>query len=240
MKLTTKTTKMLLIENIMKPPYRLDPIRVITENFEPGQGRIIITCYDTAWVAYWGAMGNKRVEEFFVSCNPEYLADNLIRSSRMCQNKHAYAYLVRIAQAVQEALRKSMPRMTTAKQQRLVRLEHANSLIRVISQHGRRFFWNESAQRVARLDLDHRGKIWWVDDYRGRRVCAEKIGGYEHRWQGFSHGGTLKQLAQMMRDYIKTGERIHWGYIAPDCWGYDDGASKDTRDAAAKLPIIKS
>lgn len=33
MKLTTKPTTMLLVEDLMQPPHNLDPIRVITENF---------------------------------------------------------------------------------------------------------------------------------------------------------------------------------------------------------------
>jgi len=120
----------------------------------------------------------------------------------------------------------------------LERLQHANDLIRVTSQHGRRFFWNERDQRVASMEMDDRGKVWWVDDYRGSRVCTEKMGGYEHRWQGFSHGGTLKQLVQQMRNYIKTGERIPAGYIGMDCWGYSPEACAELREAVKAMPIL--
>lgn len=49
----------------------------------------------------------------------------------------------------------------------------------------------------------------------------------------------MKQLVQMMRDYVKTGEQIPLGYIAQDCWGYDWQAAKATIDAAITMPIIK-
>lgn len=237
MKLTTKPTTMLLIEDLMQPPHRLDPIRVITENFEPGKGRIIITCYDAAWVGYWGAMGGKTVEQFFTSCDADYLAGNMGCARSLSQSNGNRAYLVRVIRAVQDALIKRQPKITPARQARLDRVGHANELIRVISDHGRRFFWNERDKRIARLELDQRGKVWWVDDYRGTRVCIEKFGWYEHRWQGFSHGGTLKSLVQAMRDYIKTGDRIPLGYIGMDCWGYDEAAAA-TIEAARGLPII--
>lgn len=239
MKLTLKPTKILLIEGLMEPPHRLDPIRVITENFEPGKGRIIITCWDAAWVGFWGSMSGQTVEQFFIGCDADYLAKNLGCASTLSRSNENRAYLIRVIRAVQDALRKRQPKRTTASEKRHERLGHANELIKAISQHGRRFFWNEVAQRVARLELDERGKVWWVDDYRGTRVCTEKIGGYEHRWMGFSHGGTLKSLVQMMRDYIKTGNRIPLGYIAMDCWGYDWRAEKATIEAVASMPIIK-
>lgn len=34
---------------------RLDPVRVMIENYEPGKGRITITCYGKAWTAAWFA-----------------------------------------------------------------------------------------------------------------------------------------------------------------------------------------
>lgn len=56
---------------------RLDPVTVYLENFEPGRGKITITCFRKSWSAGWTAMGGRRVEEFFVSCDDEYLAGNL-------------------------------------------------------------------------------------------------------------------------------------------------------------------
>lgn len=56
---------------------RLDPVTVYLENFEPGRGKITITCFRKSWSAGWPTMGGRRVEDFFVSCDDEYLAGNL-------------------------------------------------------------------------------------------------------------------------------------------------------------------
>jgi len=104
MKLTTKPTTMLLIEDLMRRPHNLDPIRVIAENFELGRGRIIITCYDAAWVGYWTAMGGKTVEHFFIDCGAEYLAANLGSASSLSRSNNNRTYLIRVIRAVQDAL----------------------------------------------------------------------------------------------------------------------------------------
>lgn len=234
MKITAKTCTMLVTDDLLKS-HRLDPVRIITENFEPGKGRIILVCYDAAWVGYWGAMGGSTVEEFFIRCDAEYLAGNMGCASGLRTGDNHRAYLIRVIQAAQEALRSRLPKMTKARAARIERLKHVNQLIKIISSHGRRFFWNEDAQRVAKMEIDAKGKLWWIDDYRGAHVCVEKIGGYEHGWRGFSHGGTLRQLAQMMRDYVKTGGMIEIWNIAPDCWGYKEEAAEATRKQALEL-----
>lgn len=55
----------------------LDSITIYLENFEPGRGKITIECFGKSWSSFWPAMGGRRVEEFYVSCNDEYLAKNL-------------------------------------------------------------------------------------------------------------------------------------------------------------------
>ncbi len=55
----------------------LDPITVFLENFDKGRGQITITCYGKAWTAYWGAMGDRTLSEFFCDCNTDYLANKL-------------------------------------------------------------------------------------------------------------------------------------------------------------------
>lgn len=56
---------------------RLDPIKVFYEDFEIGQGQITIICYGEAWTAYWGAIGERSIIEFVLSCDEHYLAKNL-------------------------------------------------------------------------------------------------------------------------------------------------------------------
>lgn len=247
MKITAKPCTMLVVDDLLQLPHRVDPVRIITENFEPGKGRIILVCYDAAWVGYWGSMGGSTVEEFFMRCDSDYLAGNMMCASGLRSGPEHRSYLNRVIKAAQEALRSRVPKPSKTRIERIERVKHVNQLIKVISDHGRRFFWNQKDQRVARMEIDAKGKLWWIDDYRGSRVCVEKVGGYEHRWQGFSHGGTLMQLAQQMRDYVKTGKRIPLWYICQpridqskcDIWGY--GASAEAcRNEAKSLPIISA
>jgi len=101
MKITPKNVEMLVIGDLP----RLDPVRVVLENFEPGKGRIIIVCYDAAWVGYWGAMGGRSVQDFLITCDAEYLASNLSCNPILSRAERHKTYLVRIVAVVQEALR---------------------------------------------------------------------------------------------------------------------------------------
>ncbi len=87
---------------------RLDRIKVVTEDFGPGQGQIIIVCWGRAWSAYWGGMGSTLVQ-FVTTMDAEYVAENLMRGAQpglKRDQKREMAYLVRIVKAVQEALRR--------------------------------------------------------------------------------------------------------------------------------------
>ena len=218
----------------------LDPIRVITEDFEPGKGRIIIVCYDAAWVGYWGAMSGRTIAKFFVDCDAGYLLGNLQCASGLYKTKNHALYLQRVIIAVQEALRQRQPKMTKTRAARLERLGHANDLIKAISEHGRRFFWNETNQRMARLELSESGRLYWIDDYKGTRVFTGEIrGGYEHRWNGFSHGGTLKDMVRAMRDYVAKGEKINAGAIGAGYWGYSPSESAALKEKVRGMPILE-
>lgn len=52
---------------------RLDPVRVMIENIEPGRGLITITCFGKSWNASWGGMGGDTVEEFVKRVSNGYL-----------------------------------------------------------------------------------------------------------------------------------------------------------------------
>lgn len=247
MKLTTaKLTKLVITD-----APALDPIHVYAEDIAPSRGSLLVRCFDRAWYAYWGAMGTQKdgtpttVRQFVLACDSDYIAENLVRGNNARitdedQRQYEDSYVTRIAEAIKLAFKSQEPRPTKQRQDRLERLAHANALIKVISDHGRRFFWNHKTNRVACIEMDARGRLWWIDDYKATRVSMEKIGGHEHRWYGFSHGGTLKDLVRNMRDYIKTGERISLYHIAQDCWGYSPEGKFKTREAAKELPIISS
>lgn len=104
MKLEPTTVKQLTITGA---PGRLDPIRVITEDISPGAGRITITCYGRAWVAYWGAMGGT-LHQFVPHMSAEYILGYLTNQSPVLMPQYRAndrAYTLRIIEAVQEALR---------------------------------------------------------------------------------------------------------------------------------------
>lgn len=128
--------------------------------------------------------------------------------------------------------------------ERRERAEHANQLIRVIADHGRRFFWNEKHQRYASIEVDAGGRVWFIDDYSGKRIYTHWTP-FGNKWRGFTHGGTLRTLVECMRDYIVDGKRIARWRIAQeslhgteDIWGYGRLAAFETRTKAWALPII--
>lgn len=107
MNITATTIKQLLIDGVPG----LDPVRVMVENYEPGQGRITITCWGRAWTAAWFAMSGKSIEQFVAEAYPDYVLSNM--KSAMApglkrNQKHDDAYLIRIIVAVQEALRQQL------------------------------------------------------------------------------------------------------------------------------------
>lgn len=83
MKIETSQLKQLILSGLEN----LDPVKVLTENFEPGRGTITISCFGKAWTAGWPAMSGQTVEQFFSSSSADYLAGCLCRGIP----KHRYA-----------------------------------------------------------------------------------------------------------------------------------------------------
>jgi hypothetical protein len=106
MKVTPSTAQVLTLD----ASHGLDPIRVIfMDEKRLGAGRVIVQCWDRSWCSFWGAMGERTVREFFLSCDSHYLTDNLIRGTepRMLAKlrKHEIDYVRRIVEAIQVGLR---------------------------------------------------------------------------------------------------------------------------------------
>jgi len=118
---------------------------------------------------------------------------------------------------------------------RQTRLDLANAMIRIISEHGRRFFCHEG--RVTRFELDARGRVWLIDAWREKRIYLA----YKYWNRGFSEGGTLRALIQNLYEFIVHNAEIrhHFGpwpqtLCGGDLWGYGN-SMQTVRDEIKKL-----
>lgn len=121
------------------------------------------------------------------------------------------------------------------------RAKKVNQLVKVIGDGGRHFFNYQG--RYARIEVDYRGRVWWIDNYTQKRIYTH----YGHRWRGFSNGGTLRSLVEAFRDFVSRGDyvpRYHFGpwpdhYCHGDLWGYGDYMKK-VRNAAVDLGVTRA
>jgi hypothetical protein len=121
------------------------------------------------------------------------------------------------------------------------RAAHANDLVKIISDHGRRFFYNANKDRVAGFSVAPSGHIYFTDDYTGTPIYVA----YQGRWRGWSHGGTLRELIRRMARYINTGKRLSLDWIGPErfdqsnIWGYTSDEMTKCRTAALECAAIE-
>jgi len=122
------------------------------------------------------------------------------------------------------------------------RVDMVNQALEAIASNGRRFFYHEN--RVSKMEVDARGRVWFVDSYSQRRI-------FTHcpfsRWRGFTNGGTLKALVCHFRDFITKAKPVpahcfgpwpEW-YCDGDLWGYGEDMAL-VRSAAVKIGIVAS
>jgi len=121
------------------------------------------------------------------------------------------------------------------------RLDNVNAFIKVIGDHGRRFFYNSKSDRYAYMELDGRGRVWFVDDYSGERIYTHRDG----RWGGFSQGGTLRMLTEVFRDHVKKGKKINARYFTGRSWmedhhpwGYPSDSLEVLREEGVLLGVV--
>lgn len=130
--------------------------------------------------------------------------------------------------------------------ERETRCAQANEFLHVVASCGRKFFASSDGKRVDRLEVDHRGRVWFLNECRARP--REPV--YTHhrgRWRHFSHGGTLKRLVEALRDFVTKGAKLPLGILGPwpdwicgngDLWGYGADMEK-VRQAAADLGLTR-
>lgn len=62
---------------------KIKETEILLENFEKGQGKIIITNpYDYNFSMYWGSMGEKNIESFLKTINEDYFSTKLLGSRK--------------------------------------------------------------------------------------------------------------------------------------------------------------
>jgi len=122
-----------------------------------------------------------------------------------------------------------------------IRADNANELLMTIAYTGRKFFHHGGA--VSHFEVDCRGRIWFIDGYRGDKIYTHYTNG---RWRGFSQGGTLRGLIIALRDYISHSKTIG-GAVGPfpswysdgDPWGYGEDM-KIVQNCAKRLGITRA
>lgn len=115
------------------------------------------------------------------------------------------------------------------------RIDDANYFLFQVSLFGRRFFYSERHNRVARFEQTIDGKLWFRDDHTGK-LCYTA---YKYRWKNFSHGGTMRRLVDDLVLWIRLGVPIPAGHLGPwpdhlcegDLWGYGYEAMRDLRNS---------
>jgi hypothetical protein len=85
----------------------LDRIEVFWRNYQLGKGSVTLTCYGSAWTAYFGAMGERTIQQFFAEAGTDYLTNKLGISPQLKQRKQDGDYLMRIINAVKSRLAQS-------------------------------------------------------------------------------------------------------------------------------------
>ena len=120
------------------------------------------------------------------------------------------------------------------------RIENANQVLRVISSHGRRFFWSQTHNRVSHF-IRTTTAVYYVDHWTGSIIDTAT----DKDWHGFTNGSTLRRLVEDLAQYIRTGEPISsehfgpWSYCRGDLWGYGQEEMEKVRRDLSPNPAIE-
>jgi hypothetical protein len=82
----------------------LDEVIVYWHNVGVGKGYVTLVCWGSAWTAYFGAMGEDTIQEFFSKANRGYLINKLGFTQWLKTSKRHEAYLGRVIDAVKSSL----------------------------------------------------------------------------------------------------------------------------------------
>lgn len=107
-------------------------------------------------------------------------------------------------------------------EERTKRAAICQEIINTISSIGRRFFYYEKADRIARIYVAKNGRVKFKDDYFNEEFDLHASAG--RRCDKFSHGGTMKGLIMDMKEFIvssgDTNNNNGYGGLYCPHWGY--------------------
>jgi hypothetical protein len=119
------------------------------------------------------------------------------------------------------------------------RVRQANAVIKIISSHGRRFFYSEAYGRTGYFGLDRVGQVWYVDQHTGMKLYPFGNG----YWVGFTHGGTLQVLIARLAQFIETAEQLDlaWFPLEHDAelWAYGQEAMTEVRRLVLETEAVR-
>jgi len=120
------------------------------------------------------------------------------------------------------------------------RLKSVNELILVIASCGRKLF--EHNGMVSTLELSKGGRVYFIDCQTKKRIYTH------HRtmtWAGFSGNHIMKNLVDLLRDFIISGVTMKAEFFQPEMdrkfkkpWGYGEDILL-IRDVAIQLGIAR-
>ena len=128
------------------------------------------------------------------------------------------------------------------------RLSAANEFIKAIASCGRNFLSENSDSRnkvespfISFMEVDKNGKVWFTDRYTKKRIYTH----YKYDWKNFSEGGTLRNIIECLREFIKRGRTMRKEYFQPHMgsgfenpWGYGEDILI-VKEAAVRLGIAQ-
>ncbi len=117
------------------------------------------------------------------------------------------------------------------------RVDTANAMLRIISEHGRQFFAHEG--RVSRFVLDRRDRVWFVNKWTDRLIWTHQNGSWG---RDFSEGGTLRELCVALREFIMGRAPLPLNHLGSwplsasgDLWDYGKDEMARVRERCAAL-----
>lgn len=125
--------------------------------------------------------------------------------------------------------------------ERQERADKVNQLVRVIGQHGRKFFFDSRKKSYAQMIVGENGRLWWRDENTGKSIYLH----YKYWGRGFSNGGTLRSLVNDLKQWVMSGQPLPERVFGPwpkwysngDLWGY--GSDMETvRQLALELGLL--